>query len=115
MSPALPDPHTGIELTPAQVQALAGAIASGEIALIDCREEEEWHFNRLPDARWMPLSRFAELPLPPPELPAVVYCHHGMRSLRAAAWLRSKGRTAWSMSGGIEEWSQTIDPSVPRY
>jgi rhodanese-related sulfurtransferase len=39
-----------------------------------------------------------------------------MRSLDAAAWLRSQGVAgARSMAGGIDRWSEEIDPSVPRY
>jgi adenylyltransferase/sulfurtransferase len=46
----------------------------------------------------------------------VFFCHHGMRSLDAAAWLRSQGVDgARSMSGGIDRWSAEIDPNVPRY
>ncbi len=112
---ALPDPAAGMELLPADVAALGSAIAADEILLVDCREEEEWRFNRLPGARWFPLSRFAENP-PPGDIPVIVYCHHGMRSLRAAAWLRSRGNhQAWSMQGGIDCWAREIDPAVPVY
>ena len=46
----------------------------------------------------------------------VVYCHHGMRSLQVAMWLRAQGLAdVQSMAGGIDQWSQTVDPSVPRY
>jgi rhodanese-related sulfurtransferase len=46
----------------------------------------------------------------------VLFCHHGIRSLDAAAWLRSQGIAgARSMAGGIERWSAEIDPRVPRY
>jgi len=46
----------------------------------------------------------------------ICYCHHGMRSLDAAAWLRFQGITkAKSLAGGIERWSVEIDPKVPRY
>ncbi len=46
----------------------------------------------------------------------VCYCHHGMRSLDAAVWLRQQGvERAKSMAGGIERWSVEIDPNVPRY
>ncbi|MGH9776221.1 MAG: hypothetical protein ACRD50_14885 [Candidatus Acidiferrales bacterium] len=42
--------------------------------------------------------------------------HYGMRSLDAAAWLRSQGIAgARSMCGGIDRWSIEIDASVPRY
>jgi rhodanese-related sulfurtransferase len=109
----LPTSESGIELVPAQVADLRPAIAAGEIRLIDCREEDEWQINRLPGARLIPLSRFAEASLP--EAPVIVYCHHGMRSLRAATFLRSRNIEAWSMSGGIAQWAEEIDPSVPIY
>jgi len=39
-----------------------------------------------------------------------------MRSVRAAAYLRAKGYyNAFSVAGGIDVWSQEIDPDVPRY
>ena len=46
----------------------------------------------------------------------VVHCHHGGRSLRVVNWLRQQGYAhAINMAGGIDQWSQVIDPSVPRY
>jgi len=114
MSAGLPDPEGGMELTPLQVSALLPAIQRGEIALIDCREDDEWRFNRIAGARLVPLSRFGESALP--EKPAIVYCHHGMRSLRGTGYWRSRGLDeVWSMSGGIDRWSAEIDPSVPVY
>ncbi len=114
MNSGLPDPEAGMELTAARVSELLPAIRSGEIDLVDCREEEEWRFNRIEGARFVPLSRFAEAAVP--ERPAIVYCHHGMRSLRAAAYWRSRGNArVWSMAGGIDLWSAEIDPAVPVY
>lgn len=46
----------------------------------------------------------------------VVFCHHGVRSLQVAQWLRSQGLDdCASMAGGIDRWSLEIDPAVPRY
>ena len=115
----LPDPDTSMEVRPSDVAALAEAIEDGRCLLIDCREDDEWRINRLPGARLAPLSAFATEAarlLPTPDIPCVIYCHHGMRSLRAVEWLRSHGhRPCWSMAGGIHAWSETIDPSVPKY
>jgi adenylyltransferase/sulfurtransferase len=103
-----------MEVSPQRVNLLLPAIARGEITLVDCREDDEWQFNRLPGARLMPLSRFGELQ--PPEGPVIVYCHHGMRSLRATSYLRSKGNPqVWSMAGGIDAWSREIDSDTPLY
>ena len=46
----------------------------------------------------------------------VVVCHHGMRSLQAAIWMRQQGyESATSVAGGIDAWSRLIDPTVPTY
>jgi rhodanese-related sulfurtransferase len=46
----------------------------------------------------------------------VCYCHHGVRSLHAALILGAAGfKDAVSLRGGIEAWSELIDPAIPRY
>jgi rhodanese-related sulfurtransferase len=117
-SPTLPAPEAGFEIEVEDVQALSSAIADGSIQLIDCREQDEWDLNHLPNARFVPLSNFtiAAEPIIEKGKPSIVYCHHGMRSLRATAWLRSRGlQQAWSMKGGIDLWSDRIDSNVPKY
>jgi adenylyltransferase/sulfurtransferase len=48
--------------------------------------------------------------------PMVVYCHHGMRSAHAIHLLQSLGIQHMSnLQGGIDRWSQEVDPSVARY
>ena len=45
-----------------------------------------------------------------------VLCHHGARSMRVAMFLQANGfDTVANIAGGIEAWSQELDPSVPRY
>ena len=117
-APLLPDPENGFEFSVEEVEALAPSIACGAVRLIDCREQDEWDFNRLAHAELFPLSRFMEVAesVIAEKKPVIVYCHHGIRSLRAASWLRSRGLTqAWSMKGGIDVWSDRIDPTVPKY
>lgn len=110
-----PDTATA-EITPADTAAWLSQ-APDEFSLIDCREQDEWDLCRIEGARLVPLSEFgvlapAQLSL---DVPVVIYCHHGMRSLRATQWLRAKGFQAWSMAGGIDAWSEEIDTQVPRY
>jgi rhodanese-related sulfurtransferase len=87
--------------------------------LIDCREDDEWHICRIEGAKLLPLSGFAVqalAQLPDKQEHVVVYCHHGVRSMRATLWLRQQGfANAQSMRGGIDLWSELIDLSVPRY
>jgi rhodanese-related sulfurtransferase len=48
--------------------------------------------------------------------PPVVYCHHGVRSQRVAAWLREQGFSeVQSLAGGIDAWAEQIDREMARY
>lgn len=87
--------------------------------LIDCREEDEWRVCRIEGAELLPLSSFGELAPQRFQNTAehiIIYCHHGMRSLRATQWLREHGfHQTQSMRGGIDAWADLIDPEMPRY
>ena len=51
-----------------------------------------------------------------PDHPIACLCHHGMRSLQVANYLAQSGFEAVvNLQGGIDAWSQRLDPSVPRY
>ena len=51
-----------------------------------------------------------------PARPIACLCHHGMRSLQVANYLAQNGFTdVVNLQGGINAWSQEIDPSVPCY
>lgn len=99
-------------------QALKAALADGvRPRLIDVRELWEHELCRLDGAELIPLG---ELPARFQELldrdDVVLYCHHGIRSLDAAAWLRQQGvESARSLAGGIDRWAREIDPGIPRY
>ncbi|MGZ6125906.1 MAG: rhodanese-like domain-containing protein [Myxococcales bacterium] len=101
-------------------EELAGKLRRSErIWLLDVRHEWEHQLARLPDQALIPLhelpGRLAEVD-PPEGAEIVCYCHHGLRSLSAAAILRQAGfGNAVSLAGGIDLWSRLIDPSVPRY
>jgi rhodanese-related sulfurtransferase len=86
--------------------------------LLDVREPWEFQTASIPNSLLMPMGEVTsrahnELD---PDAPIVVMCHHGARSLSVAMWLRDQGFThAQSLAGGIDAWSRSIDPSVPRY
>jgi rhodanese-related sulfurtransferase len=87
--------------------------------LLDVRHEWEHQLVRLEDQAHVPLqelhARLEEVQ-PPAGALVVCYCHHGIRSLSAAAFLRQAGlENALSLAGGIDRWSEVVDPSVQRY
>ncbi|MDA0255078.1 MAG: rhodanese-like domain-containing protein [Planctomycetota bacterium] len=109
--------HPELEI---DVEAVAALQRAGEVfLLLDCREPDEHAIARIEGGMLIPMrlipERLSELE-PHRESRVVVHCHHGVRSLRVARFLRERGfQRAQSMSGGIEAWSVLIDPSVPRY
>jgi adenylyltransferase/sulfurtransferase len=85
--------------------------------LLDVREEVEHQIVRLEGGVLIPLgdlvARQNELD---PDREIVVYCHVGIRSRKATAFLRHQGFPyARNLRGGIDEWAVRIDPSLPRY
>ena len=52
----------------------------------------------------------------PDDVPIIVYCHHGIRSLNVARYLAHVGfENVANLQGGIDAWARQIDPSLPRY
>lgn len=89
-----------------------------DFVLLDVREEFERELAKIEPSQFIPINQLKErIGEIPKNKPIVVYCHHGMRSLRAVDVLRANGRMqSFSMNGGIDEWSQRIDPlHVKRY
>jgi len=87
------------------------------LTVIDVRTDEELALASLPGAVHMPMqelpARLSELN---PAEPVAVLCHHGVRSEMAARFLERNGFTeVYSVAGGIDAWSQDVDPTVPRY
>ena len=97
---------------------VAAMTAEDPPLLVDVRTGAERSVAVIEPSLHVGLDRFVERA--PSELPRerdlVVYCHVGARSAQAAIWLKANG---WprvrSLAGGIDAWSEEVDPSVPRY
>jgi len=95
-------------------------LARGEdLLLLDVRGSDEFARAHIEGATLIPVN---ELPSRLGEIdahrdrPVVVHCHHGPRSRRACDLLIEKGFSrVEELTGGIEAWSVTVDPEVPRY
>jgi rhodanese-related sulfurtransferase len=104
------------EITPTETKSLFDGESSP--ILLDVREPWEFETAHIEGSKHIPMGDVpsrAHQELDPDEH-IVVVCHHGVRSLTVTNWLRQQGfDKAQSMRGGIDAWSQTIDPKVPRY
>jgi adenylyltransferase/sulfurtransferase len=87
-----------------------------DFVLLDVREPYEYEYANLGGI----LIPLRELPARSQELDpskeVVVYCHTGVRSANAVAFLQSRGfMNVHNLTGGIATWSKKIDPKVPAY
>ena len=103
------------QLTPIDLQK---RVELGELWLIlDVREPWEIEIANIAGTMNIPMS---EVPARYDELSAeagiAVLCHSGVRSGRVAGWLAANGiEDVANIVGGIDAWSQQVDPGVPRY
>jgi rhodanese-related sulfurtransferase len=104
------------EISPELVREMMEGVED-EVILLDVRDDWEWERAHLEGAIHIPLDqltpRLGELD---PAKEIVAYCHVGERSIDACLVLWEAGfRKIRSMIGGIEAWSELVDPTVPRY
>jgi rhodanese-related sulfurtransferase len=91
--------------------------AKEDFFLLDVREPNEYQIGKIPGSTLIPLG---EVPQRVNEIPRdkeiIVHCKMGGRSAKAAAFLRQEGYTnVKNLKGGITDWSDKIDPKVPKY
>lgn len=101
-----------IEVTPADT---ARRLAAGEIQVVDVREPAEWDTSHIAgDVRHIPIgelqARAGEIAN---DKPVVFSCRVGGRSLMAAQAFRAAGFDAYSLAGGLVDWSAEGLPVEP--
>lgn len=87
------------------------------VVLLDVREPEEVEIVQLPGAVHIPMGDIAgrvhELD---PDKEIIVYCHHGIRSMRVAMFLAQRDFTqVKNLAGGIDAWALDVAPGMARY
>jgi len=105
---------------PGEISALElkARLDGGEdLVIVDVREPQEYQINRIQGSILMPLGdvpkRYGELD---PGREIVVQCRSGVRSAKAADFLRSVGFTrVLNLAGGILDWVDKVDPTQPKY
>lgn len=103
------------DITPHELSEL---IEQGqEIFMLDVRDPSEFEFCQILGSINIPLTNLMQdLHKIDQNLPIVTICHHGYRSNQAAYILRENGFcNVANLKGGIDAWSQNIDPTVKRY
>ena len=89
---------------------------SDRLVVLDVREPQEYQINRIDGSVLIPLGelgqRYGELD---PSVEVVAQCKSGVRSAKAADFLREKGYRVKNLKGGILDWIDKVDPSQPKY
>jgi len=102
-------------LTPLQIRdALA---TRSDVLLVDVREPAEHAVAHIDGATLIPMRTLPQqLEQLPRDHEIILHCHHGMRSEMAGDFLLSQGFARVShMVGGIDRWSDDVDPAVAKY
>jgi rhodanese-related sulfurtransferase len=105
------------QISPAQLAAWLADESRPKPLLLDVREPWEHEKARIEGSQLVPMG---EIPARVGEIHAgreiVAICHHGGRSMQVAMFLEKNGfANVHNLSGGMDAWSRTVDPSVPLY
>jgi sulfur-carrier protein adenylyltransferase/sulfurtransferase len=118
ITPAAPEPVTvnnAMELTSLELKQRLDR--GDKLTIVDVREPNELQINRIPGSVHIPLGdipkRYNELD---PDAELVMQCKSGVRSGKAADFLRSVGfKHVLNLKGGILDWIDKVDPTQPKY
>lgn len=111
------------EIPEMSVQQLKQLLDSGadEFVLLDVRHPNEYEIARIPGSVLVPLTEIesgegiSQVRALLNGHRLIAYCKLGWRSAKALALLKQAGIEGTNVKGGIQVWSQEVDPSVPEY
>ena len=116
------DEESSLESDEISVRQLKNMIDDHEdFVLIDVREEYEWDICKIEGAKLIPMSQIMNdnmgiLENIEKNKKIVLHCHTGARSAAVLQILKNKGfKNLKNLVGGIDAWSNEIDPEVPVY
>jgi monothiol glutaredoxin len=110
------NPNEPPRVKPLTARQLKDLLDGGKVELFDVRPEDERSRAAIGAARKLDGEGERYLLGLGKEQAIAFHCHHGMRSRAAAEELLGHGFTnVYNLEGGIDAWSQDVDPSVPRY
>jgi rhodanese-related sulfurtransferase len=105
------------QITPVALAAWLSDASRSKPLLLDVREPWEHQTARIEGSKLVPLgevaTRLGELDQ---GQEVVAICHHGGRSMQVAMFLEKNGFSkVHNLSGGMDAWSKSVDPTVPVY
>ena len=109
--PEAPSPVEQIEVT-----ELKQRLDDESIIVIDVRSDEERGKAPFEGAWALTPETMDKIDALPKDTALAFLCHHGNRSQGAADHYRKAGyENVYNVAGGIDAWSEKVDPSVPKY
>jgi rhodanese-related sulfurtransferase len=89
-------------------------MAHDGVALVDVRSDSEHEAGHIPGDRPIPFDQLKDVASSlPQDRPVVFYCRSGDRSGAAVQALRASGYDAYSIEGGLLEWTEQGLPLEP--
>jgi monothiol glutaredoxin len=102
------------QIAPAELKAMMDR--GDKFELFDVRTPKERAIASIAGARLLDAEAQKQIEGLDRETTLVFHCHHGGRSQAAAEFALGLGfKKVLNVKGGIDAWSATVDPSVPRY
>jgi len=117
-APGFAESHLTMKnLTTSELAAWLKNAAREKPVLLDVRGPWEFETCHIDDALTMPMNT---IPGKLSELiaaqPIVCICHHGARSMQAALYLERNDFTQIrNLTGGVHDWAQQVDGTMPSY
>jgi monothiol glutaredoxin len=110
------NPKAPPRVKPIGPKELKGLLDVGRVELFDVRPDDERARASIARAKKLDAEGWKYLHGLEKSAPIALHCHHGIRSRSAAEQLLREGFTnVYNLEGGIEAWSNEVDPSVPHY
>tara|TARA_B100001057_G_scaffold437295_1_gene469008 strand:- start:209 stop:532 length:324 start_codon:yes stop_codon:yes gene_type:complete len=104
------------EKTPKEVESMINS--KPDLKIIDVREQWEFDKCHIENSTHIPMGTIPNsVDQFDDDSEYVIVCHHGVRSKTVALWLENHGIKApiYNLTGGLEQWSDDVDPSVEKY
>jgi hydroxyacylglutathione hydrolase len=96
------------------VHDLRERLRKGNLKVLDVRREPEWNAGHIEEAELCSLDKFAQqIPWLPKNVPTIVHCKSGYRSMIACSLLQKAGYgDVTNVIGGFDAWAEAKFPSV---